>query len=106
MSDIVFHDRKAIQQTSGNPEFYVRSESDLTSPNVNRTHLTAGGPTPVRDIMTPAVFSVPPEMAVHQVIQAMLAEKVHRLFVVGADGVLVGTINTVDVPQHLKPIQA
>jgi CBS domain-containing protein len=53
--------------------------------------------------MTPVVFSVAPETAAHKVIEDMLAQKVHRLFVVGGDGVLVGIISTVDVLRHLRP---
>jgi predicted transcriptional regulator len=103
-ADIVVHDRKAIQEIPGNPEFYVGP--DLSRPNVRQANSAASGPIRVRDIMTPAVFSVPPDMAARQVIEAMLAEKVHRLFVVGSDGVLIGTISTVDILQHLKPVEA
>jgi predicted transcriptional regulator len=62
-----------------------------------------GDPTQVRDIMTPVVFAVPPDTPAYKVIEDMLAHKVHRLFVVGSDGVLIGTISTVDVLQHLRP---
>jgi CBS domain-containing protein len=36
------------------------------------------------------------------VIEEMLARGVHRLFVVGGDGVLTGVISFVDVLRHLR----
>jgi CBS domain-containing protein len=51
--------------------------------------------------MTPAVFSVPPETPVGKVVEEMLALKVHHLFVVDGDGVLVGVISALDVLRHL-----
>jgi CBS domain-containing protein len=57
----------------------------------------------VRDLMTPVVFSVAPETAAQKVIHEMLSLKVHRLFVVDGDGVLVGVISAEDVLRHLRP---
>jgi CBS domain-containing protein len=59
--------------------------------------------TRVRDIMTPAVFSVTPETAAAGVAEAMVALKVHRLFVVDQGGILVGVISALDVLRHLRP---
>ena len=47
----------------------------------------------VCDIMTPVVFSVLPDTSVEQVIEDMLGLKVHQLFVVDRDGILVGVIS-------------
>jgi CBS domain-containing protein len=55
----------------------------------------------VRDLMTPVVFSVPPEAPAASVVEQMLALKVHRLFVVDRAGVLVGVISALDVLRHL-----
>ena len=55
-----------------------------------------------RDVMTPAVFSVPPDTPAATVIRRLLALKVHRLFVVDEDGVLVGVISAADVLRHLE----
>ncbi len=63
----------------------------------------AADPTRVRDLMTPAVFSVAPEASAAKVVEEMLAMKVHRLFVVDANGVLVGVISALDVLGHLRP---
>jgi CBS domain-containing protein len=59
--------------------------------------------TPVRDIMTPAVFSVRPGTPAAGVIEQMVELKVHRLYVVEEDGTLVGVITTLDVLRHLRP---
>ncbi len=100
-SDIVVHDRESGPYVSGNPEYYERA--DLSPPRIIRTDGVDGDPTQARDIMTPIVFSVAPDTPAYKVIEDMLAQKVHRLFVVGSDGVLVGTISTVDVLRHLRP---
>lgn len=57
----------------------------------------------VRDIMTPAIYAVAPDTPAARVVQQMLALKVHRLFVVEADGTLVGVISALDVLRHLRP---
>ena len=57
----------------------------------------------VRDIMTPVVFSVTPETPARKVVEDMLALKVHRLFVVSSDGVLIGVVSALDVLKHLGP---
>jgi CBS-domain-containing membrane protein len=60
-------------------------------------------PTRVRDIMTPAVFAVPPDGRAAQVVADMVGFKVHRVFVVDNAGVLVGVISAMDVLRHLQP---
>ena len=47
--------------------------------------------------------AVGPETPASKVIEDILAHKVHLPFVVGTDGVWVGTIRTVDVLRHLRP---
>jgi len=56
----------------------------------------------VADVMTPAVFAVSPDTPVVRVVNDMVGLHVHRLFVVDADGVLVGVISAMDVLKHLK----
>jgi CBS domain-containing protein len=99
-SDIVVHDREGGPYVPGNREYYERA--DLGPPRIIRTDVVDGDPTQARDLMTPVVFSVAPETPAYKVIQDLLAHKVHRLFVVGGDGVLIGTISTVDVLRHLR----
>ena len=59
-------------------------------------------PARVRDIMTPIVFTVLLETPARQVIEQMLALRVHHLFVVDEDRVLVGVISPLDVLRHLQ----
>jgi CBS domain-containing protein len=56
---------------------------------------------PVREIMTPAVFSVTPDTPASKVVDEFLALKVHQLFVVDKAGVLIGVISTLDVLRRL-----
>jgi CBS domain-containing protein len=99
-SDIVVHDRETGPCVGDNPEYYRRAV--LTPPRIIQTDVVNGDPTQVRDIMTPVVFSVSPDTPAYKVIEDMLGHRVHRLFVVGSDGVLIGTISTVDVLRHLR----
>jgi CBS domain-containing protein len=102
-SDILVHDREKVEYVPAVPEYYEKSE--LTTPSGenlgNGFQVEKVDRTRVREIMTPAVFSVGPETPVRRVIEEMLALKVHRLFVVGEDGVLVGIISALDVLRHL-----
>jgi CBS domain-containing protein len=58
--------------------------------------------TEVRHVMTPMVFSVTPNTPASQVIEAMLAENVHRLFVVDDAGILIGVITSFDILKKLS----
>jgi CBS-domain-containing membrane protein len=60
-------------------------------------------PTWVRDLMTPAVFSVHPDAPAFKVIQETAAMNVQQLFVVDQDGVLIGVIGTLDILKRLHP---
>lgn len=53
--------------------------------------------TMVRDAMTPIVLTVTKDTSARAVVEALVERKVHRLFVVDEDGVLVGVIGTLDV---------
>ncbi|HXG10440.1 MAG TPA: CBS domain-containing protein [Gemmataceae bacterium] len=100
-SDILVHDRE--RSLTAVPEYYDRSELSRGMEGL------AQGPgagdidvTRVRDIMTPVVFSVPPERPAAKVVEEMLALKVHRLFVVDRDGVLIGVISAHDILRRLR----
>jgi predicted transcriptional regulator len=55
----------------------------------------------VRDIMTPAVFSVRLYTPANQVVEQMTSLNVHRLFVVDDSEIVVGVISALDVLRHL-----
>jgi CBS domain-containing protein len=102
-SDIVIHDRENVEYVSAGHDYYARSELSRRSAKALPTgfEVVDVDRTQARDIMTPIVFSVTPGTPAYKVIEEMLAHKIHRLFVVGTDGVLVGIISTVDVLRHL-----
>jgi len=55
----------------------------------------------VRDLMTPAVFSVALDTPVWSIVEQMRELNVHRLFVVDGNGVLVGVVTAMDVLRRL-----
>jgi CBS domain-containing protein len=100
-SDVLIHERTNAQCGSrANERFESGDQADESQSVAAR--IGANGGMHVRDLMTPAVFSVSPDTAAAKVIQEMLALNVHRLFVVDADGVLVGVISPLDVLRHLR----
>lgn len=56
----------------------------------------------VRDVMTPAVFTVRPGTSVRQIAQQMAALNVHRLFVVDDDDVVVGVVTALDIVRRIS----
>jgi CBS-domain-containing membrane protein len=58
-------------------------------------------PTTVADIMTPAVFSVTPQMPVELVVEQLLTLNVHQLYVVDEHQALIGVISAHDVLRQL-----
>jgi predicted transcriptional regulator len=56
----------------------------------------------VRDIMTPAVFTLGPSAPAVAAIEHMRALNVHRLFVVDSAGVLIGVVTALDVLRRLE----
>lgn len=103
-SDILVHDREKVDYIPTQGEYF--SEAEVETPDGEK--LSEGfqveniDQTRVRDLMTPAVFSVTPEAPAAKVINEMLALRVHRLFVVDSNGVLVGVISALDVLRHLR----
>jgi CBS domain-containing protein len=100
--DLLVHDREKVDYLPPGASYFY--EQDL--------HTRKGGPvegfqvenvdqTLVRDLMTPAIFSVTPDTAAAKVISDMLALHVHRLFVVES-GILVGVVTAMDILRHLR----
>jgi acetoin utilization protein AcuB len=102
-SDLLTHQRENPQFARPIPEFYSRS--DLAMENGERLpegfQVEATDVTPIRELMTPVVFSVTPDATARRVVEDMVAWKIHRVFVVESDGVLVGVISAIDVLRHL-----
>ena len=53
--------------------------------------------TRVGDLMTGGLYSVFPEATLEEVVRAMSAQKIHRLFVITDKGTIEGVITTMDV---------
>ena len=87
-SDVLVHDREKMAGPYLAPDD-VDESSD------------ASGATRVRDIMTPVIFSVTPDAPAAEVIKQMLDWKVHHLFVIDENQVLVGVVSTLDVLKRL-----
>jgi CBS domain-containing protein len=102
-ADILVHDREKVDYLEPVPEVSDRMEVTLKSGERLRTgwQVHRGGTTLVRDVMTPVVFAVAPESPAERVVNDMVGLKVHRLFVVDRDGILVGVISAMDVLAHL-----
>jgi CBS domain-containing protein len=103
-SDILVHDHEKAASLRSAPEYYepVDLVTPEEEPRASGFRLERAGRVQVRDLMTPAVFAVRPETPTQEVIGQMLSLKVHRLFVVDRDGVLVGVISALDVLRHLR----
>ena len=103
-TDIVIHDRNKVEYVPSATDYYAKA--DLTTPSgeilPDGFQVESVDRTLVRDIMTPAILSVAPQDSVIRVVGEMVAFKVHRLFVVDDDGVLVGVISAFDVLRNLR----
>lgn len=62
---------------------------------------TPADTTPVKAIMTPAVYSVRPETPARSVVEQLLELGVHHLFVTDSAGVVIGVVSPVDVLRKL-----
>ncbi len=102
-TDVVVHDRGMPTKSGYHPETNAAANSQETG--LSRSSDEDVDWTRVRDIMTPAVFSVSPETPARRVIEDMVGLKVHHLFVVDAEGILTGVISALDVLQYLRPEQ-
>jgi CBS-domain-containing membrane protein len=101
-SDILVHDRNTTAFAKPVPEYYLRSDLRAEfGEDVGGFQVEAVDRTLVRDVMTPVVFSIRPDAPARQVIEELLHLRVHRLFVIDHDGVLIGVIAMSDVLRRL-----
>lgn len=70
-------------------------EDEATGDEMQDLHVE-GGSTLVRDIMTPAVYTVPHDTPVSQLARTMIAGRIHRLLVV-RDQRVVGIVTSLDL---------
>jgi CBS domain-containing protein len=101
-SDIVRHAREVVTHVPAAREYFEEPELAAAERFVcEGFQVEVTDNSPVCEIMTPVVFSVAPSTSASNVIEEMLARKVHRLFVVDDAGVLVGVISALDVLRKL-----
>ena len=103
-SDILVHDRERTDYVPAVADYYEDEEIRIGSGEFSRAgfQVVDVDRACVRDIMTPVVFAVSPRTPARRVVSEMLSRRVHRLFVVDADGVLVGVISATDVLRYLR----
>jgi CBS domain-containing protein len=102
ITDVIIHDRNTVGYARPVPEYYLKSDlQGAIGEAAEGFQVEVADRTPVRDLMTPVVFSVRPETPARQVIEQMLHLRVHRLFVIDDDGVLVGVVSMSDVMRRL-----
>jgi CBS domain-containing protein len=101
-SDILIHDRNHVSFAQRVPDYYMHADlrAAVAEP-VSGFQVESVDRTAVRDVMTPIVFSVRPETPTRTAIEEMLRLRVHRLFVIDGDGVLVGVVAMSDILRHL-----
>jgi CBS domain-containing protein len=97
-TDIVVYDRERLAYPATAPLYFEQADLASRASRVDQTDTPQ-----VRDLMTPAVFSVAPDTPAAEVVEQMVELNVHRLFVVDRDGILVGVISALDLLGHLRP---
>ena len=105
-TDILIHEREYVRHACpADMESAMRdaTEWDLfpEPPLPEGFSVEVTDPTSVGEIMTPAIFTVPLDASVTEVVHRMLELRVHHLFVVDRDLSLVGVVSPLDVLGHL-----
>jgi CBS domain-containing protein len=103
-SDILVHDREKTEYLVPVPDYYAEEEVRARTGEFKRGgfQVVDVDRTLVSEIMTPVVFSVSPDTPARKVVKEMLSLKVHRLFVVDNNGVLVGVISATDILRQMR----
>lgn len=70
--------------------------------DILRAVLAGGDEALVRDVMSPAMIAVLPDVDVRQAAELMVRHKVQRIFVVDVDGVPIGVLTMTDVFRALR----
>lgn len=81
---------------TGSPEFFVRGWEEQYSPDDIRRLQVRKSDVTVRDVMTPAVFTVSEEDLIDDVAQTLVQAHIHRVLVT-RDSLLVGIISSLDL---------
>jgi len=85
-----------IAGEGGHPEFFVRGwEEEYSADELRKLQVRKSSST-VRDLMTPAVFTVSEEDQIDDVAQTLVQAHIHRVLVT-RDSILVGIISSLDL---------
>ncbi len=101
-SDILVHDQERTDYMATGREVEAPAETDAGERLRFGFHVENVDRTLVRDLMTPAVFSVAPDTPAAKVVADMLRLHVHHMFVVDAEHTLIGVISSLDVLRKLE----
>jgi CBS domain-containing protein len=89
-------ERASIEADPASPGFYSGDwKEGVTREDLAGLHLENNG-LMVRDIMTPAVYTVPDSASVSEIAKTMITGRLHRLLVI-RDNQVVGIITTLDL---------
>lgn len=96
--DLVRHSSAngALAAPQGDPEFFVRGWEERYDPDELRKLQVRTPGLPVREVMTPAVFTVSEEEPIDDVAQMLVQGHIHRVLVT-RDGGVVGIISSLDL---------
>jgi CBS domain-containing protein len=89
-------ERADLVRDRSDPEFELRGWEDKASADEIRDLHVEQGDLLVRDIMTPAAYTVPHDTPVPQLAQTMIAGRIHRLLVT-RDQRVVGIVTSLDL---------
>ena len=79
------------------PGFYEHGWEDKLGPDeLGRLHVKENESLPVKEIMTPTIYTVPEDTPISDIAKAMVAGRIHRLLVTRGSR-LVGIITTLDM---------
>lgn len=81
--------------------FYAQGWEDELEPEEMEKLTLGGGSRSVRDVMTPAIYTISEQAPVSEIAAAMIEGRVHRLFVT-ADDRLTGIVTTLDILELLR----
>jgi CBS-domain-containing membrane protein len=102
-SDLVRHERKAARRLSAHDCYGRDQPARHPATDLGRRFLwELAGSAEVRAVMTPYALCVQPDTPLVKVVEAMLAQHTHRLFVVDECGILVGAVCALDVLRQLR----
>jgi len=100
--DLLQHDREKPDHLAPSEAYFYEQDLHTKKGKVREGfQIENVDQTIVRDIMTPAIFTVAPTDSAAKVVHEMVSLHVHRLFVVER-GVLVGVITSMDVLKQLR----